>query len=333
MDAMDHAIQALDDDQRQRFCALPGLTPLTPAQVNQHAPDASWMLANGSARCSLWWTAAPELPGQRLGVIGHYAAASADTAAAMLSIACQQLGEHGCTRAVGPMDGNTWRRYRLLTERGDEPLFFLEPDNPDEWPGHFTASGFTVLAQFYSAANEDLTRQDPRMGDVAKRQAAEGVRFRPLDMGHFNDELRRIYDLCLASFRGNFLYSPIGEAEFLELYQAVQPFLVPELVLLAEQGERLVGFVFTLPDLLQARRGQAIDTVILKTLAVHPDEASSGLGGLLAARCHETAYRLGYRRAIHALMHETNRSRQISAHTARTIRRYALFGRELTVRE
>ena len=29
--------------------------------------------------------------------------------------------ESGCTLAVGPMDGSTWRCYRLLTERGTEP--------------------------------------------------------------------------------------------------------------------------------------------------------------------------------------------------------------------
>jgi len=29
------------------------------------------------------------------------------------------------------MDGSTWHRYRLPTERGAEPTFFLEPDNPE----------------------------------------------------------------------------------------------------------------------------------------------------------------------------------------------------------
>jgi hypothetical protein len=44
---------------------------------------------------------------------------------------------------------------------------------------------------------------------------------------------------------------------------------------------------------------------------------------------HEAAHRLGYRRAIHALMHAANPSRRISGHTARTIRRYTLFARPL----
>jgi GNAT superfamily N-acetyltransferase len=90
-----------------------------------------------------------------------------------------------------------------------------------------------------------------------------------------------------------------------------------------------VGFVFGLPDLLRQRRGIPDDTVIIKTLAVLPGRRAAGLGGLLVARCHQAAQRLGFARAIHALMHEGNGSRNICAERARTIRRYALFARRL----
>ena len=50
--------------------------------------------------------------------------------------------------------------------------------------------------------------------------------------------------------------------------------------------------------------------VIVKTLAVHPDHGGAGLGGLLVARCQEAAAKLGYTRAVHALMHEANQSRR-----------------------
>jgi len=38
---------------------------------------------------------------------------------------------------------------------------------------------------------------------------------------------------------------------------------------------------------------------------------------------------MGFTRAIHALMHETNKSRNLSARYARTIRRYTLFSKRL----
>jgi GNAT superfamily N-acetyltransferase len=281
------------------------------------------------ARCSLWWTATPPHADHRLGLLGHYAARDSASAAVLLQRACEELQAHGCTLAVGPMDGNTWQRYRLLTERGPEPIFFLEPDNPDDWPGHFTDNGFTALAQYYSALNTNLAEHDPRIPEMARRLDAQGFVLRPLRLDQFEEELRRIHAVSLASFAHNFLYTPIAEEDFVAQYRPVRDYVRPELVLIAEQDGRPAGYVFALPDLLQARRGQRVDTVIVKTLAVHPDHGGAGLGGLLTARCHEAARRLGYTRAIHALMHETNKSRRISGHTARTIRRYTLFARPL----
>jgi GNAT superfamily N-acetyltransferase len=316
-------------DQQEHFCALPGLSTLNPDILARQHPDASWMLADGAARCSLWWNSTPAYADHRLGLIGHYAVAEPEAAAPVLRLACEQLAIHGCTLAVGPMDGNTWQRYRLLTERGTEPMFFLEPDNPDDWPGHYRDQGFTALAQYYSALNTDLDRQEPRMVDIAGRVAGQGISLLPLVPERFEDELRAIHSLSLESFRDNLLYTPIGEVDFVAQYRGIQPYVRPELVILAKRQERLIGFLFAIPDLLQARRGAAIDTIIIKTMAVHPDCGGIGLGSLLMARCHEMAHKLGYARAIHALMHEDNRSRKISCHTARPIRRYTLFAKPL----
>jgi hypothetical protein len=48
--------------------------------------------------------------------------------------------------------------------------------------------------------------------------------------------------------------------------------------------------------------------------------------------CQRTARELGYLRAIHALMHEQNASRNLSRHYAHPMRRYALFGKALGAR-
>ena len=306
------------------------------------APDAHWNMVSSDGetvgRCSLWWRHAPSLPGHRLGTIGHYAVRDAAAARGLLGHACEQLAARGCTMAVGPMDGNTWRRYRLITDRGTEPVFFLEPDNPDDWPAHFTANGFTVLAHYISAIDSNLDQPDRSMANVAARAAARGIQIRSLDPGRFEEELHRIYAIALASFRHSFLYSPISEADFIAQYRRLQPYILPELVFIAEQESRPIGFNFAIPDLLQARPlagphrggGQAIDAIIFKTIAVHPACRAAGLGSLLVARFREAARNLGYRRVIHALMDVTNNSRKISERYAgRTIRRYALFGRRL----
>ena len=330
---MSQLLEATTEEQRQRFRGMAGAPPLDAATMAMQRADAYWMIEAASgeieARCSLWWTDPPAYPEHRLGLLGHYAARDAGAGRLLLDEACAKLAARGCTMAVGPMDGNTWNRYRLVTERGTEPPFFLEPDTPADWPGHFTDAGFTSLAEYYSALSTDLARRDPRMEEVAVRLNALGVTIRPLRVDQFAEEMGRIYDVSKVSFQRNFLYTPIRRADFLAMYEPVKPYVHPALVLLAEHEERPVGFIFTLPDLNQARRGEPIDTLIIKTVAVLPEERYAGLGSLLVARGHEIAEAAGFRRVIHALMHESNRSRRISGHYAETMRRYTLYSRRL----
>lgn len=305
-----------------------GVSFAPPADRCLHPPDLSLLgLDRGSlvARCSCWWRRTAAQPG----VIGHYAAADAESGAALLAHACDALATAGCTTAVGPMDGNTWRRYRFIVERGSEPPFFLEPDNPEDWPQHWSLAGFSRCATYISALNDDLSSEDPRTSGSLARLTAAGISIRTLDPAQGDAELRRIFALSTVAFRRNVFYAPIPEAEFLAQHHAVLPFVRPELILLAERDDALVGFMFALPDLLQGRRGVALDAVILKTIAVDPSVSGIGLGGVLMDLVQRTARQMGFRRAIHALIHETNESRRISDRYARTIRRYALFSRPL----
>ncbi|WOB42246.1 GNAT family N-acetyltransferase [Thermoleptolyngbya oregonensis NK1-22] len=307
--------------------------PLLEARLLElHQPDAHWVLQRSEAvvgYCSLWWRSLPDIWGERLGFIGHYNVMDSAAAAGLLNHAAGELAALGCTLAIAPIDGNTWRRYRLLSDRGTEPLFFLEPDNPDEWCGQFEAAGFGAIAHYSSALATDLTQVDPRLTAVQQRLDAAGVKIRPLALDQFDAELERIHALSLVAFQHNFLYSPISQAEFLTQYRQVRPYVQPELVLLAEQEPQLVGFLFAVPDLLQAQRGETVDTVIIKTVAVLPGRRYAGLGNVLVARVQAIAHDLGYRRAIHALMHDDNNSRNLSSRYAHSIRRYTLYARKL----
>lgn len=327
-------IQARTQEQLLQFCSLQGVSSLSPGALAHCGADGHWMvLENGKilARCSLWWTNVPAFsrPNQRLGLIGHYAAQEAEAGRTLLDHACAQLQAQGCALAVGPMDGNTWRSYRLITDRGTEPPFFLEIQHPADWPKHFSDCGFSVLANYFSALNANLM-QDPRLAELRQRVSGQGIHVRPFDPAHFDQEISRIYELSISGFGNNFLYSSIGWEDFYGMYSPIKPHLRPELVLIAEREEKPVGFLFALPDLLQAQRRQAVDTVIFKTVAVLPQLGGSGLGSLLVAEGHRIAAELGFKRAIHALMYEDNISRKISAHYAKPMRRYSLFAKELS---
>ncbi len=323
-------------DTVQVYPQAPALPSFDPAALSRHGADAHWLVTDEGeavARASLWWRNVPALDGERLGVIGHYAARDGRSAALLLSRLLQRLTEQGCTLAVGPMDGNTWRAYRFVTDTGSEPPFFMEPENPPAYPQHFLDAGFSPMAQYTSALVHDLSGRDPRIPRATARLQANGVSWRPLATERFEDELKAIFRLSVRSFTRNFLYTPISEAEFLAQYRVIAPYVKPELTLMAEHGGELLGYLFGIPDLNQARRGEAIDTFIVKTVAVLPGRRSAGLGSVLVAEGQRIAREQGYRRAIHALMHGSNQSQNISAHYARTMRRYTLFQLRLAERK
>jgi GNAT superfamily N-acetyltransferase len=321
-------------DDVARFSAVTDGAPLDPAALAASGADEHWLLSDGAgemARCSLWTRATPAYEGELVGLIGHYAATDA-LAEPLLRYACDQLRAAGCTRAIGPMDGSTYNRYRLVTEPGEEPPFFLEPTNPPGWPTHFVAAGFAPLAHYYSAVQEDITTSDPRVPEIERQMRADGVRVRPLDMSDFEGELRRVYPVVVASFAQSLLASPISEDAFVAQYRPLEPLLAPELAQIAEdEGDsRVVGFLLVLPDWLQAQRGALINTAIVKTIAVLPEYSQRGLGILLGERAQVAGRALGYTRAIHALMHEGAVSRRLSAsYHGRVIRRYTLYTKAL----
>lgn len=299
------------------------------------ADDHLCVLDNGEvqAHCSLWWRHTPLLSGRRTGAIGHYASTNDEAAAVLLETALVRLEESACAVAIGPMDGNTWRRYRFVTGHGSiqppEPSFFLEPDNPPEWPEHFELAGFAKLAEYDSALNSDLARPDERIEPAAARLQDLGLRIHSVVNADFEAELRRIYQVSRIAFVRNFLYTELAEEAFLAQYAGLLDRIRPELVLLAERGGELAGYVFAIPDFAQAARGRAIDTFIIKTVAILPDPDLRGLGGVLVGRVQQAGHRLGFRRCIHALMHADNVSRRISRHYAETIRQYSLYCREV----
>ena len=92
-------------------------------QVDQHfaALDSEQRIR---ARCSIWWRDTANVNGSKTGAIGHYAATDAECGEAVLQHACRELKNRRCDMAVGPLDGNTWRRYRFITERGAAKPFF-----------------------------------------------------------------------------------------------------------------------------------------------------------------------------------------------------------------
>ena len=268
-----------------------------------------------------------DAPG-RSGLIGWYEATDAAAGVALLRRARKELAGAGVGRVLGPIQGSTWGRYRLVLppEPGDaapDHPFLTEPRNPPEYPSHFRAAGFAPLLD-YESRIVPHPRPDPAHDGAAERLRAAGISIRPLDPAAFEAELQAIYDLSLSTFAANPFYTPIPFRDFRAIYDPVRPLLDPALVHLADDREgKLIGFVFAFADPLATKDAARI---VLKTLATAPAARGLGLGGFLTDEVHREAAERGAA-TIHALMQRSNVSVRISSgRESRLFRRYALFG-------
>lgn len=260
---------------------------------------------------------------QGLGMIGFFEAlpGSEEEVAKLFEASTGWLRETGAADIVGPMDGDTWHKYRLNVGPWEDPPFLMEPWNPPYYPALWESNGFEVLERYLSKRVES--------GPVAdflepKRQAAlaAGYELRRLDPERFDDELRTIHRISIRIFARNFLYTEISEREFFALYAGARSLLDPDLVWFARtpEGED-VGFLFAYPD---GFRGKA-DAVNMKTVGVLPEHRRAGLGAALMGQGHRIARDKGYRFANHCLFREGNPSGEMDGGTGRVMRRYHLY--------
>ena len=242
---------------------------------------------------------------------------SVEAGAALLNEAVEIARREGATALMGPMEGDTWHSYRLVVESDGRPAFLMEPVSGEHDLAAFEAAGFERIGGYFSAAvplDEIAAKPEPAPQDA-------------LSVSHWDGSdpeglFAQVHALSCEAFAGNAFYKPIGLEDFLAMYMPVVPLLKPEMILFARDGAGdLKGFLFGIPNYAE---GPGTDTAILKTYA----SLQKGAGYLLSDAFYRAALGLGYKTALHALIHDDNLSAlRSAANGAEVFRRYALMGR------
>lgn len=221
------------------------------------------------------------------------------------------------TYLIGPMNGDTWHSYRLVSKSDGSPPFLLEPTSQQHDLKAFEQAGFEVLSTYSSSRAlliDTLTDQPVRNSSLT---------IAPLEGDTAADLINTIFDFSVHSFAKNAFYKPIEREAFHALYMPLMDAIDRRFVLLAKEATGCgVGFLFGIPDLLDPTG----KTIILKTYA----SQLRGVGHYMVDHFHRIAMQAGYETVIHALMHQDNVSRRRSRqHMAVPFREYALLIKEL----
>jgi hypothetical protein len=258
---------------------------------------------------------APDLNGLKALAIGGIRFSSLEAGCALLAQVIATARAEGYQALLGPLDGDTWHSYRLVTESDGSAPFLMEPVSGSHDLAVFEKAGFKPVSNYLSS----MAKLEETLGE--RPATVAGVTVSAWDGKDGEKLIRHLFDMSIGAFARNRFFTPIDFSAFLDIYKPIMPFIDPKHVLFArDQNGDLKGFLFGTPDHF-AKDGKP--AAILKTYA----STMRGVGHLLADTYHRRALDLGFEKVIHALIHENNASRQRSEmHGARVFRRYALMG-------
>ena len=255
-----------------------------------------------------------------IGMLGFFESLDRQDAADVVFDAGRQwLHKRGIARIVGPMDGDTWHRYRVNAGPFERPPFPLEPWNPPYYRSLWETAGFRPLESYSSKWIHDVGQLLPGLAKGVERSASRGVRIRGLDPTRLEAELSVVHEISSEIFQDAFLYTPISRHEFLEMYRGGERMLDPDLVVFAVAPDgREIGFVFAYADAAQG-------AVHYKTIGVRAEWRRAAVAAALSHHVYSSALAKGLHAGNHALMRDDNRSQALDQGQGDVFRRYLLY--------
>ena len=259
--------------------------------------------------------------------------------AELLRTGTDWLRERGVGDIVGPIDGDTWHRYRLNVGPFDRPPFLMEPFNPPYYPDLWRQAGFVPLETYYSKRIDNVLAAHRELQSILDRVVRRGYSLRCLNPRCFEEELTLLHKLSSEIFAENFLYEPISLDDFLAMYVPMRSVVDRDLVRFAisPEGEP-VGFIFSVVDYHQAvkamrgkhtlwaklrfmmHRHQA-DAVNIKSMGVLPGHRRSGLGAALMCQAYRDTLAKGFQKVNLCLIRDDNPSGRLDGGQGEILRR------------
>ncbi len=289
----------------------------------------------------------PELKdtqGRPIGMIGFFEALSnSEAVKKLLEESIAVLRGMGAGEIIGPIDGDTWHRYRFNAGPFDTAPFMMEPYNPPYYPALWENNGFRLLSSYYSKHIPDFSPVLEKTEKFLRRAEKSGFTFRNFRKDDFEGEMKIFYDLSRAIFADNYLYTDIPFGEFLNMYSGIRSILDPSLIsFVQDKRGKYAGFVFSLPDYfkaLSAMDGKAglianmkfilnksgADTLNIKTLGVLSECRGSGLAMALVHKAYASGLAAGFKKANLCLIRDGNASGRIDLGAGFVCRKYFLY--------
>ena len=269
--------------------------------------------------------------GKKVGCIGDFEVSGLEYGIEILKKCEEVFLKKDIHRIVGPMNGNTWKKYRNQKFSNGEPLFLLENVNPESDNEVFLKSGFYEVHTYTSNKGTVEDEYDSEILDIAETEIkSEGIEIRKFSKDNYLEDLKKIYNVSSKSFRRNPYYTPIDEPEFIGQYEPYIQMIDDIFILIAEKDGKEIGFVFCIPNFNEIKEGKNLETLILKKIAVLPEYEDLGLGNILLRKISKKEKEKDFINWMFAFMYSNNTSQKMAKRNKEEIiREYALYGKDI----
>lgn len=266
-----------------------------------------------------------------IGCIGEFSSVSEDNGILILKKCEEIFKDKNVKFIVGPMNGNTWKKYRTMKWSNGDSLFLLENVNPIEDNDIFIRSGFRELYTYTSNKGLVEDAYTSKALDIAREKLKEkDIKIRKFNKQNYLDDLKKIYNVSKVSFTRNPFYTPIEESEFLMQYEQYINMVDEDFILIAEKDGKEIAFIFCVPNFNELKENKPLKTLILKTVAVLPEYENLAIGNVLLSEISNMAKQKNFKEWIFAFMYSNNTSQKMAKrNNAQIIRQYAIYGKEI----
>ena len=188
---------------------------------------------------------------EKLGFFGFFESIpDAEVAGILLSRVADWLKEHGMEKMAGPMNPSTNDECGLLVEGFDVSPCLMMPYNPRYYPSLLEGFGLSKRMDLYAYFVEESSFHLDRLDRITERlrKREPQLLVRPIDLRHFDEELKIIKEIYNQAWSKNWGFVPLTDEEINLLAKELKPLVVSDLVLFAYWEEEPVGFSVSLPD-------------------------------------------------------------------------------------
>lgn len=187
------------------------------------------------------------------GFFGFFECIEDYTVAELLFNAAKEwVKEKGMSILRGPANPSMNDEVGWILEGYDSSPTIMMPYNKRYYLDYAERYGFKKAKDLYAFIKRREDTMPERLIRIVEKVKQEGgLTVRPIDMHHLDRDIRIIKDIYNSAWEKNWGFVPMTEKEADLFAKKLRPFVIPELILIAEVKGKPVGVILTVPDINQ----------------------------------------------------------------------------------